>query len=80
MLGALALWFVDLSWLSFFVIAGLEAIWQVGLARIAPGGTDDADDADEAADAESSADESVTVGGPASAEEADGGSDPVDNG
>ena len=34
-LGALLLWFVDLSWLTFFFIAVIVAGWQVLVARLA---------------------------------------------
>ena len=37
-LGALLLWFVDLSWLSFFLIAVLVAAWQVVVAQLATRG------------------------------------------
>ena len=82
-LGGLALWFVDLSWLSFIVIAALVAIWQVVLARVAPDpGVDDADQVEGDGDGgDPAADASVPVGAaPPSAEEADGGPDPVDQG
>ena len=84
-LGALALWFVDLSWLSVIVIAGLVAIWQVVLARVAPSTDDDSDDAEagepEATDGSGAdGDDVVPVGATASAEEAGGGTDPVEEG
>ena len=35
MVGALLLWFVNLTWLTFFLIALLVAGWQVLVARLA---------------------------------------------
>ena len=34
-LGALLLWFLDLTWLKFFLIALLVAAWQVAVAQLA---------------------------------------------
>lgn len=34
-LGSLLLWFVDLSWATFLLVASLVALWQVALHRIA---------------------------------------------
>ena len=65
--GALLLWFVDLSWLTFLIIALLVVGWQVGLHRVAPStladdeeGSTDGETAT-AADGPPEADETETV-------------------
>lgn len=45
-LGALLLWFVDLTWVSFFLIALVVAAWQVVVARLAVRGTERAEGGD----------------------------------
>jgi hypothetical protein len=71
-LGALLLWFVDLSWLSFFLIALLVAGWQVLVAQLAGRAALDEEDAGDGPDAtgppEVDADSpTVDVSGPAPA-------------
>lgn len=79
--GALLLWFVDLSWLSFFLIALLVAGWQVVVAQLAgradaraqdgdgggdPGAGDDGDGTTPPADGAADA-PTVEVSGPPTA-------------
>lgn len=78
-LGALALWFVDLSWLTFLLIAVLVAVWQLVLARVVAGApVEEGDESEDAGDGPT--EDGVSASVSASAQEADGGADPVDEG